>query len=76
MDDELGGVKDEIARSAKAVESALFPRLTGIGDERSGVEPRRRLLCESTGTNAPETTFTWADLSGEQPTSVGNQRYH
>ena len=38
------------------------------------MEPRRRYLRESTGTNAPETAFTWGDLSGEVPASVGNHR--
>jgi len=78
---ELDRVKEEIARNASAVESAPFAAVeeiipgTGISDERSTAEPRRRYLCESTGTNAPETAFTWADLSGEVPTtSVGNQR--
>ena len=80
MEGELGRVREELARNASAVESAPFVAVeeinpgTGICDERSTVEPRRRYLRESTGTNAPETAFTWADLNGEMPTSVGNQR--
>jgi len=80
VEDQLGRVKEEIARNASAVESAPFTAVeeinpgTGISDERSSVEPRRRYLRESTGTNAPETAFTWEDLNGEGPTPVGNQR--
>ena len=80
VEDELGRVRDELARNASAVESTPFTAVgeinpgTGISDERPTVEPRRRYLRESTRTNAPETAFTWADLSGEAPTSVGNQR--
>ena len=80
MENELGRVRDELARNASAVECVTFTAVeeinpgTGISDERPTVEPRRRYLRESTRTNAPETAFTWADLSGEAPTSVGNQR--
>ena len=80
LEDELGRVREELARNTSTVESAPIAPVeeinpgTGISDERSSVEPRRRYLRESTGTNAPETAFTWGDLSGEVPTSVGNQR--
>ena len=80
VEDELGRVKEEIARNASAVESAPFAAVEEINpekeisDECSTMEPRRRHLRESTGTNVPETAFTWGDWSGEAPTSVGNQR--
>ena len=65
VEDELGRVREELARNASAVESAPFAAIEetkpgrAISDERSTVEPRRRYLRESTGTNAPETAFTW-----------------
>ena len=65
VEDELGRVRGELARNTSAVESAPFAAVeesnpgTGISDERSSVEPRRRYLRESTGTNEPETAFTW-----------------
>ena len=65
MEDELGRVREELARNTSAVESAPIAPVeeinpgTGISDERSSVEPRRRYRRESTGTNAPETAFTW-----------------
>ena len=57
VEDELGRVRDELARNASTVESAPFAAVeeinpgTAISDERSSVEPRRRYLRESTGTN-------------------------
>ena len=75
--DELGRVKEEIARNASAVGPTPLAVVdetnlgTGISDERSSVEPLRRHPRESTGTNAPETAFTWPDLNGETHTSVG-----
>ena len=61
MEDELGRAKEELARNVSAEESAPFAAaeeaksVTAIRDERSTIEPQRRYLRESTGTNAPET---------------------
>jgi len=80
VEDELGRVKEELARNVSAGESAPFAAVektkpgTAVSDERSTIEHRRRYLRESTGVNAPETAFTWGYLSGEVSTSVGNQR--
>ena len=77
-EDELGRVKEGIARNVSAAKSDSLRAVKeidpvmGTGDELSSVEPRPSQLCESNGTTASDTAFNRAHLGGEGPTPVGN----